>query len=183
MVGLDLDCEAREADQEASAVVVHADHLVGEGARLRVGELELPRMYGDLHRALGWRGARQFAAAAEPHTRSRRRRCGGPVQHVGTRERGHHHAGWASQQLWRRGELHEPAVVDHPDPLGQGGSVVERMSDQQCGEFQLLEDVGELVTHLLARDRVQRAEWLVEQQHAGLARQSAGQRYALALAT
>ena len=56
------------------------------------------------------------------------------------------------------------------------------MGDEQRGELEVGEDVGELVAHLPAGDRVERAERLVEQQHARVACERARERDALALA-
>ena len=44
------------------------------------------------------------------------------------------------------------------------------------------EDVTEFVADLPAGDRVERAERLIEQQHAGVTRERAGKRHPLALA-
>src|SRR5665811_1807983 len=116
--GRDLNREAREANQEAAAVVAHVEHSVGERAGLGVGELELPGVYGDLYRPVGGCGARQLAPAAESHGRPRRGGCGGPLEDVGAGERGDHRVGWLAQKLRRGGELNQPAVLDHPDALG-----------------------------------------------------------------
>ena len=54
----------------------------------------------------------------------------------------------AAQQLGGRGELHEAAVVDHGDPMGESGGVVEGVGDQQGRELELGELLGELVADL-----------------------------------
>ncbi len=102
---------------------------------------------------------------------------------VGAGECRDHRTGRTAQQLVGRGELHQAAIVDYPHTLSQGGRVVEGVGDQQSGKPELGENVGEHVAHLPARDRVERAERLVEQQHTGLARESACQRHPLTLAT
>ncbi len=77
--------------------------------------------------------------------------------------------------------MHQPAVVDHADALGEGSGVIEGVRDQQRGEPQPGENVCEFVAYLLAGDCVECAERLVEQQHAGLACERACERHALAL--
>lgn len=95
------------------------------------------------------------------------------MEYVGAGERGDHRIGRAAQKFCRSGELHQPAVLDHPDAPGQGACILEGVGHEQGGELELGENVGEPVAHLLARDRVECAERLVKQQHAGLARESA----------
>lgn len=140
-------------------------------------------MDGDRHRALGRRRAHELAAAAEPHNRSAGARRRDSFDDICPGEGGDHRRGRAAQQLDRRRELHQAAAVDHADPLGQSGGVLEGMGDQQRRQFKTPQLVGELVTHLLAGDRIERTERLVEQQDARLTGQRTSQRNALALAT
>jgi len=159
-----------------------ADHGIGEGAGFGIDELELPGVDCDLHRTGGLRGARQLAAATELHDRPGPGGRGDCIEDVGAGERRDHRVGGTAQQLGRGGDLQEPALVDHGDTVGEGGRVLEGMRDQQRGELELAEQLGELVAHLPARDRIERAERLVEQQHAGLARERASERDTLSLA-
>ncbi len=86
------------------------------------------------------------------------------------------------EQIRGRAELHDGAVVEHADPVGQDRRVVEGVGDQQGGQPEIAQRVAQLVAHLLASYRVERAERLVEQEHARLPGQRAGQRHPLALA-
>ena len=144
---------------------------------------KLPGMDRDVHRAVGRRGAAQLAAALQAHGRAGRRRGGGPFEDVGAGQRGDHHAGRARRAA-RPGPRAAPAgrVSITADPVGQRGGVLERVGDQQGRERELAEEVGELVADLPAGDRVERAERLVEQQHARVAGERARERDALALA-
>lgn len=55
--------------------------------------------------------------------------------------------------------------------MGKGGGVVEGVGDEEGGELERGQQVGELVAHALARDRIERSKWFVQQEHARLARE------------
>ncbi len=148
-----------------------------------IAELERPGVHRDLNRSIGAGRAAQLAAAREPHDRSGRRRCCDRIEDVGAGERGHHCGDRPAPQLAGGAELHNPAAVDHGDPIGHGRRVIERVRHQQSRQPKSREDLGELIADLPAGDCVECAEWLVEQQYARLARQCAGERHSLALPT
>ena len=91
------------------------------------------------------------------------------------------HAG-LGQQIRRRAQLHHLASVEHTDAVGQDRGVFERMRDEQGREPQSAQRVAKLVADLLARDRIERAERFVEEQHSRLAGERAREGHALALA-
>ena len=99
-----------------------------------------------------------------------------PVSAATSRRRGCAAARWRAASCTRR-----PRSIT-PIRSASDGGVLERVRDQQRGELEAGEEVTELVANLLAGDRVERAERLVEQQHSWLARERAGERHALALA-
>ena len=103
--------------------------------RVGVGELELPGMDGDVHRAAapGWRCSSSpppwrrtvdpdWVGVAVPS------RMLAPVSAATFTSAG------AGEQLGCGRELHQAAAVDHPDLVGQRGGVLERVGDQQRRE-------------------------------------------------
>ena len=139
-------------------------------------------MDGECDVAFSRRGAAQLPAAGKPDGRSPRRRAGLAVDDVGPGERGHHHRGGIAQQLGRGRELDEAAVVEHADAIGECAGIVEGVRHQKRGKADVGEDVCELGAHLPACERIERAEGLVEKEHAGLASERTGERRALTLA-
>jgi len=109
------------------------------------------------------------------------RSCCGALKDVGAGERRDHHIRRAAEQLIGGPDLHKAAEVDHTDPLGESGGIIEGVGHEQRREAELREDAGEFVAHLAPGDCVQRAERLVEQQHARLSGYGPRERCALAL--
>ena len=66
--------------------------------------------------------------------------------------------------------------------VGERGGVLVVVRHEQRRQCQLAQQLGELVPHLGLRMRVQRREWLVEEEHRRLVCQRPRQRDALALA-
>ena len=74
-------------------------------------------------------------------------------------------------------------VDDHADAVGERRGVLEVVRDEQRRQAQLGEELRELAADDAARVRIERGERLVEQQHGRVARERAGKRDSLALAT
>ena len=174
--------EAGEPHEQRPPVVADAEDAVGQAARLGVGELELPGVDGDPDGAVGLRGAEELAAVAEEDGRAARGRGRGAGEHVGPGQGGHGGVGRGAEELGRRRQLEQAAAVDHADPRGEGGCILEGVGDEQGRQAEPAELVAELVADLAAGDRVEGGEWLVEQEHARVAGQGPGQGDALALA-
>ena len=87
-----------------------------------------------------------------------------------------------AQEVVGRRDLAQPPVDDHADAVGERGRVAEVVGHDDRREPQLGEQVLEVGAHARARVRVERRQRLVEQQDAGVARERAGERDALALA-
>ena len=85
-------------------------------------------------------------------------------------------------QRVRRGDLLQAPVVEHADAVAHRQGLVLVVRDEDEGDAQLALQALELGLHLLAQLQVERAQRLVQQQHARLADQRACQRHALALA-
>ena len=73
-------------------------------------------------------------------------------------------------------------VLDQDHPVGQGHRLLHVVRHQQRGEAVLLPQAFDQAVHLDAGQRVQRTQWLVQQQQPGLVHQRTGQGHALALA-
>ena len=84
--------------------------------------------------------------------------------------------------LGRRADLLDPPVVEDGDPVAHRERLLLVVRDVQEGDPDRLLDVLELDLHLLAQLQVERAERLVEQQHARPVDERARQRDALTLA-
>ena len=84
--------------------------------------------------------------------------------------------------LARRADLLDPALVHHRDPVGDLHRLLLVVGDEHGGHALLVVEPAQPAAQLGADVRVERAERLVEQQHARLDRQRAGQRHPLALA-
>ena len=83
---------------------------------------------------------------------------------------------------WAERELAQLAVDDHADAVGERGRVLVVVRDEQRRQAELAQQLLQLAADRDLRVRVERRERLVEQQHAGVARERAGERDALALA-
>ncbi len=79
-------------------------------------------------------------------------------------------------------ELQDAPVDDHADPIGESGRVLEVVRDEQRRQPQLGQQLGQLCAHDVAGVRVERREWLVEQEHRRVAGERPRQRDPLALA-
>ena len=84
--------------------------------------------------------------------------------------------------LGRSADLLDAALAEHRDAVAhrQGFFLVVRDVDERDAHLAL--HLLQLELHLLAELEVERAEWLVEQQHLGLVDDGPGQRHALSLA-
>ena len=81
-----------------------------------------------------------------------------------------------------RADLLDPPLVHHHDAVGHFERLFLVVGDEDAGDVQLVVQPAQPAAQLLAHLGVERAERLVEQQHARLDRQRARQRHALALA-
>ncbi len=102
------------------------------------------------------------------------RRCGRTAPRTpdrsGVRVRAGSRRGRGSRDDPARAGAHHEHARAHVDRLG------DRVGDEQAGELRRLEELEELVVEPLARDLVERAERLVEEERPGLERQHAGER-------
>ena len=89
----------------------------------------------------------------------------------------------SDDELRRRAELQDASLADHPDAMREGRRVLEVVSHDDRRQAEIFEELAELGAHAGSRVRVERGERLVEEEHRGVARQRAGQRDALALAS
>ena len=85
-------------------------------------------------------------------------------------------------ELGRRADLLDPALVHHGDPVGHRHRLFLVVRDVDEGDVDLGLDALQLQLHLLAQLQVERAQRLVQQQHARMVDQGAGERDALRLA-
>ena len=85
-------------------------------------------------------------------------------------------------ELQRAADLLDLAVVHDRDVVGDGHRLLLVVGDQDGGDVDLVVQAAQPLAQLRADLRVERAERLVEQQHARLDRERAGERHALALA-
>ena len=74
------------------------------------------------------------------------------------------------------------AVADHDHPVGKRHRLGDVVGDENRRKAVLAPDALEQAVHLHPRQRIERPERLVEQQHAGPAHQGTSKRDALALA-
>ena len=81
-----------------------------------------------------------------------------------------------------RAILLDAARIHHRHQIGHGEGLFLVMGDEDGGDARLVMDMAQPDAQFLAHLGVQRAERLVQQQHARLDRQRAGQGHALALA-
>ena len=85
----------------------------------------------------------------------------------------------AAVHLGRRADLLDPAAVHHGDAVGDRQRLLLVVRDVERRDPELELDAPDLLPQLDAHLRVERRERLVEQQHAGLDREGAGERDAL----
>ncbi len=85
-------------------------------------------------------------------------------------------------ELGRRGHLLDAAVVEHGDAVAHRERLALVVGDVDEGDADPALDRLQLDLHLLAELQVERAQRLVQQQHARPVDQGAGERHALALA-
>src|SRR5690606_23750630 len=83
--------------------------------------------------------------------------------------------------LGRAALLDEAAVFEDQDPIGELERVADLVGDEQADAAKLAEGLAKDLTGLDHGLRVEGREWFVEQQHAGLDDQRAGQSDALGL--
>ena len=85
-------------------------------------------------------------------------------------------------ELDRGGDLLDPALVEHRDPVAHRERLLLVVGDEDERDADVALDLLELELHLAAQLEVEGAERLVEQQHLGPVDQRAGQRDPLPLA-
>ena len=101
-------------------------------------------------------------------------RATAPVEHVGGAHEAGHERGRGSLVDLRGGaHLLDAAPVEDGDPVAHGERLVLVVGDVDERDAQLRLDGLELQLHLLAQLEVERAEWLVEEQHPGSVRRCA----------
>ena len=130
-------------------------------------------------------GLDALGAQQQAHPRARRPRpCGGvtrrpsgvsttsgrddvAVDQVGAADEARDEAvGGTVVDLLRRGHLHQPAVAQHDDAVGERQRLVLVVGDEQRRDVLPLLDAPDLVAHRQPRRRVERRQRLVEQQRA-----------------
>ena len=104
------------------------------------------------------------------------------AQHVRAGERGDERVRRLRDELLRRRELPQLAVHDHADFVCERRSILVVVRDEQGRQPELAQELLELRRAPPLGVRVECRERLVQQQHAGIARERAGERDALALA-
>ena len=109
--------------------------------------------------------------------------AGTAPEQVGAGERRDERVCRSVDELGRGRELAQPAVDDHADLLGERGGVFEVVRDEDRRQRELVQQLLQLRAHRSFRVGVEGGERFVEQDHAGPARERAGERDALALAT
>ena len=119
-------------------------------------------------------------AVQHPHLPVAGRFTGNPVHRAD--ELGHERRGRLGVQLARCGQLLQPAAAHHAHPVGHGQGLLLIVGDEQGGGVQPLLQRADLLAQLQPDLGVQRGQWLVQQQHARLDGQRAGQRDPLLLA-
>ena len=98
-------------------------------------------------------------------------------------EEAHHEpVGRPVVELQRAADLLDLPVVHDRDVVGDRHRLLLVVGDQDGGDVDLVVQAPQPLAQLRAHLRVERAERLVEQQHARLDRERAGERHALALA-
>ena len=86
------------------------------------------------------------------------------------------------EDLVRRADLLDPALVHHQHAVGQFQGFVLVVGDEDAGQMDLVVQAAEPLPQFLPHPGVERAERLIQQQHFRLDGQRPGQRHALPLA-
>ena len=86
-------------------------------------------------------------------------------------------------ELARPGDLFDPSVAHHDDPVGDLHRLFLVVRDEHGGGVRFLVQAAQPKAELRADASVQRAERLIEQEHLRLGSECAGERHALPLAT
>ena len=90
--------------------------------------------------------------------------------------------GRAPENLLRRADLLDAAVIHDDHPIGHGKRFRLMMGDVDEGDFELAMQPHQLSLHAHAQMRIERTERFVKQEHLRLDGKRARQRYALTLA-
>ena len=93
----------------------------------------------------------------------------------------HERRGRTVVDLVGRADLLDAPPIEHHDPISHLHGLVLVVGDEDAGDVHLVVHAAQPATQLLAHLGVQRPEGFIQQQHAGLDRQGAGQCDALAL--
>ena len=89
--------------------------------------------------------------------------------------------GGGKDQFFRRGDLHDRAVLHDGDAVGQADRFVEVVGDEDDGLLQLPLDAQEFLLHLAADQGVKRAEGFIQEPQVRLDGKAAGNADALLL--
>ena len=116
-----------------------------------------------------------------PPSRATRGAVGGAGVQVEPDQPGDVLGGGAPGDLGRRALLHDPAVLEHEQPVGEHERLERVVGDEQARPGEVGEVPLELGLHVEAGARVEGRERLVEQQQRRVARQRPGQRDPLRL--
>ena len=85
-------------------------------------------------------------------------------------------------QLLRRPHLFDSTSVEHNDLVGDLKCLLLVVRNEQAGHVNLIMKAADPRPQLVANLRVERSEWLVQEQHLGPRRQSPRQCHSLTLA-
>ena len=161
-----------------------ADHVLGRVRLVLVRDRDLPRIDDRLDLALAGVGRVDRLAGRRARSRvspSRPARAIPCSRFAPVNDATNPSAGCATISCgdanWR-----SFAVDDHADPVGERGRVLVVVRDEQRRQPELAQQLLQLAAHGDLRVRVERRERLVEEQHARVARERAGERDPLALA-
>ena len=133
---------------------------------------DVPRIDGDVDGALRLVDGVHDAARVELHRGEPARSPARDArEHVRAGEARNERVGRRGDELGRRPGLADPAVGERGDATGEHRRVVEVVRDEEHGQVQLVEQLSQLEPERGARMRVERGERLVEEEHAGIARE------------
>ncbi len=104
-------------------------------------------------------------------------------QEVRAREPRDEGIGRSGDELRRGGDLEQPSLDEHSDPVGERCCVVEVVCHEQSRQLELLEQLPQLGPDTSTCVGVERREWLVEQEHGRVARERPCQRDPLTLSS
>ena len=156
-----------------------------ESACVRVADRDLPRVDDDPDRPLGPRRSSRSPRRSRARSRVRPSPPGArdPAQQVRAGERRDEPVGRAARRApaARRAGAARPSTIT-PTLSASDGGVLVVVRDEQRRQPELAQELLQLAAHRDLRVRVERRERLVEQQHARVARERAGERDALPLA-